>query len=1019
MPTIDAACHLLYTFCKIRGDKAVSRFMDNEPKHIESLLSCLERNNAASLANWHISYCLQIWLGHLLLVPFALAIISDKTAINTPQHELPLPPELPALACRIIACAMQGFKQSPKDQDAAVKMLVTLTTRPDMRHHELTSILVRHACKDVTRSDPTTRIASTAWLKFLAKLSAQLTIAADAPLLLQIYDNALQLEAQYRTKSASTSIASRLLVKIFKAIALATSANADALAVQHKEMLENVIQILLETLADRDTNVRFAAAKALGIIVTHLSANLSYQVIEVVTATLTETTEYAAIATEDISHVHAKCHGFTLTLAFCLSRQSAGQEKLAEIMQALIAALDFDHGVASGRGSVSNVRDAACLGLWSLARRYSTHQLLSISSDRNDAQDLSAIQQIANALLVSACLDPEGNVRRGCSAALQELAGRHPNQVLHGISLIQIVDYQAVGLRTRAMTEVAFAASSLDPLYWDVLVEGLLDWRGACTSDKLAREAAAQSLGRHCRQVSVLKVAHVVETLSEGLLVEQPTTAQHGFLLAASSLIDCRIDQCQRTSNAVDTTDSRLRSDPICKLLTIINHDQTTWREYCQAALRADLFAGVAQLLTAVFRLRAALAIRLELTPTAGANISLTIDGLLSRSDEAILKHLPNMMHAYMIVRRANHGYRSLLDLHVVLRKLEIDKHEPGLRSAGGVIALAAGFWDLTEADPAQDDILTVICSLVHVNAIEWRVIGLQALHEIISACIAENSISQYMHRIQESLLTALNDYTITERGDVGSLVRVEAIRCVSSLWQKCYHLSNVPPSEALRAEVCRLALEKLNRTRLLAAQSLAVDKTADVHVSQPTSVTIASHDELRMADVSSRNYFNKSLSPLRSDQTVDELRSALVRGCISCAGNAQEDLLQACRNAIIDTLLIATPAACLAFMDSFLNLLRSMITSAHDATPALELLSHLLDMLDLASRLGDGFRYVHFKASFCMTITCAQLERPTGTCSEESLQVQHSATLARCCQRLQRTRHDYSAARRGHTQAM
>lgn len=50
-------------------------------------------------------------------------------------------------------------------------------------------------------------------------------------------------------------------------------------------------------------------------------------------------------------------------------------------------------------------------------------------------------------LLLSACLDPAGNIRRGSSAALQELIGRHPNQVTEGIAIVQIVDYQAVGLR--------------------------------------------------------------------------------------------------------------------------------------------------------------------------------------------------------------------------------------------------------------------------------------------------------------------------------------------------------------------------------------------------------------------------------------------------------------------------------------------------------------------------------------------------------------------------------------------
>jgi len=68
-----------------------------------------------------------------------------------------------------------------------------------------------------------------------------------------------------------------------------------------------------------------------------------------------------------------------------------------------------------------------------------------------------------------------------------------------------------------------------------------------------------------------------------------------------------------------------------------------------------------------------------------------------------------------------------------------------------------------------------------------------------------------------------MNDYTINERGDVGSLVRLEALLAMTSVWQRC-GIEEHNGSEAMTACVCdayRLALEKLDKVRLQAARCL------------------------------------------------------------------------------------------------------------------------------------------------------------------------------------------------------
>jgi len=136
----------------------------------------------------------------------------------------------------------------------------------------------------------------------------------------------------------------------------------------------------------------------------------------------------------------------------------------------------------SGASIGTNVRDAANFGIWALARRYTTAELQAIDISAAVIHlrytGCSILQILATELVVTASLDPAGNIRRGSSAALQELIGRHPNTIDEGIKLVQVVDYHAVALRSRAVTEVATHASQLSTWYLKGLLDGLLGWRG-------------------------------------------------------------------------------------------------------------------------------------------------------------------------------------------------------------------------------------------------------------------------------------------------------------------------------------------------------------------------------------------------------------------------------------------------------------------------------------------------------------------------------------------------------------
>jgi hypothetical protein len=67
-------------------------------------------------------------------------------------------------------------------------------------------------------------------------------------------------------------------------------------------------------------------------------------------------------------------------------------------------------------------------------------------------------------------------------------------------------------------------------------------------------------------------------------------------------------------------------------------------------------------------------------------------------------------------------------------------------------------------------------------------------------------------NKLLDTVYTSSNDYTINEKGDVGSLVRVEAINAVAMLLGK--DLLNKAVKQKFLARICGLAAEKLDKVR-------------------------------------------------------------------------------------------------------------------------------------------------------------------------------------------------------------
>jgi hypothetical protein len=730
----------------------------------------------------------------------------------------------------------------------------------------------------------------------------------------------------------SSAVARKLIIKIFRSIAvhcLQAFSTDDA-----SELLEQIIQFLLESLGDGDTPVRLAASKALSMITMKVDEAMAGDIFDAIKASLDENV-FMQGTRRNLNAVNAlQWHGLVLTLSHLLYRKAVRVTQLGDILEHLLLALAFEQRSAQGGSIGTNVRDAACFGIWSLSRRYTKQELLSLgdmaTAEPKSTDFVSVPQRLAAELLVAACLDPSGNIRRGASAALQELIGRHPDTIEEGIQLVQTVDYHAVGLRQRAMVDVAREASGLHSGYWTVLFKQLLGWRGAGSLDAPSRRSAASSVGELCIGQSRPTALNMIAEVCVALRVLDPREIEErqGLLMALSCIIAKARPEGPPRSPEDEEFHVRLTSlwDLLERGLFLEE------KSFISTELRPELTASaVCKFLEAM----ADACIHFEdslLPQIPTQHIVRILNSCLKRHEESVLTAIPGSVRAVIALL-------TIVDLTVRdqlildwLAQLHTEASYTGLRCSGHAIALGAAFTavyasgteDFTGFSDVYEDDSTVVVSpdgdtqtsrrnlpslmlnmltfrCTTAVAVEARTVALQAIEVLLDHWhrthpAQVNLPTGASQRIVGALHEALNDYTVTERGDVGSLVRLQALRTVEVGLKSGLLGEQVGASTALTdldADLLRLSLEKLDKIRTRASSILRD------HDALRNLLQVEPQRWYPTQDVSSFLYFFKILPVFYQPGAPYQHRQALCLGILSSAGMGSESVMRESRNVI------------------------------------------------------------------------------------------------------------------------
>lgn len=509
------------------------------------------------------------------------------------------------------------------------------------------------------------------------------------------------------------------------------------------EIVEEIIEMLLAGLRDTDTVVRWSAAKGIGRITSRLTSALSDEV-------LSSILELFSPGEGDGSW-----HGACLALAELARRGLLLPMSLPKVVPYVVKALHYD--IRRGPHSVgSHVRDAAAYVCWAFGRAYYHVDMRYV------------LEQLAPHLLTVACYDREVNCRRAAAAAFQENVGRQGNYP-HGIDIVNTADYFSLSSRVNSYLHVAVYIAQykgyLYPFAEELLHNKIGHW------DKGLRELAGEALSALVKYDPEYFASFVLEKLIPSTL-SSDLCMRHGATLATAEIV-----------LALHRFDYDLATEKQKQVAGVV-----------PAIEKARLYRGKGGeiMRSAVSRFIECISSSHLLLPEKIKRSLLdTLSENLRHPNSQIqndaVKALEHFVRAYLVTTN-NEGASSitskyleqLTDQNVAVRR--------GSAMALGVLPyeLLANRWRdvllklssacMIENKPEDRD------AEARVNAVKGLILVLKTLtqeRDCSSICCGEDGMSLYhliKNEVMLSLFKALDDYSVDNRGDVGSWVREAAM---------------------------------------------------------------------------------------------------------------------------------------------------------------------------------------------------------------------------------------------------
>ncbi|XP_061830382.1 tubulin-specific chaperone D-like [Nerophis lumbriciformis] len=533
----------LYIICKVRGYKIFMRRFPHEVADIQPVLELLSRQDPTDTETWETRYMLLLWLSMTCLTPFDLSRLDGHLESEGGQAREPI-------MDRILAITKSYLAVSDSSRDAASVLVSKFMTRPDvqkkcLRHFldwSLTTIfrtndqsvhsimlldgalqslatLFKHGKRDDLLQHAST-VLKCLEQKHLSESSEAMLRKLNVKLIQRLGLTYLKpCLAHWRYQRGSRSIASTLLTNTPSTEPGGTQAEEDY---DIPEELETVIEHLLVGLKDKETIVRWSAAKGVGRVTGRLPKELADEVVA------------SVLDCFSFQETDNTWHGGCLALAELGRRGLLLPSRLTDVVPLIIRSLTYDE--KRGACSIgSNVRDAACYVCWSFARAYDPKELKPF------------VNQIASSLQITTVFDRDVSCRRAASAAFQENVGRQ-GTFPHGIDIATAADYHAVGNRNNCYLKTSVYISSF-PEYTNAMIDHLVAMK-INHWDSSIRELTSKALHNLTPQAPDYMATSVLPQLLL-MAVAPDLHGRHGAILACAEVVHALYKLGLHTSRTV------------------------------------------------------------------------------------------------------------------------------------------------------------------------------------------------------------------------------------------------------------------------------------------------------------------------------------------------------------------------------------------------------------------------------------------------------------------------------------
>ncbi|CAN6670571.1 hypothetical protein TRVA0_043S00540 [Trichomonascus vanleenenianus] len=831
----DGVFVVIYTLCKIRGYKVISRFFDSDVALLEEVVDELEQREDS---RWEKRYVLLLWLSILILAPFSLETFGESMEL------------------RLYNLVLSFLDTPGKERDAACIVMARICTRGDVN-------LMPHFFEQM----------GTAWAD--AGVFYKLGLLQTTALILQfaapkeiepVLPTIFSLLANTETKVESTMF-EKLLAKGLGRLALVYLSSSKSLDYLPDEV-EDILGQLLELLGHRDTTVRYTASKAVARIAHKMDAEFQGEVIGALNAVFEENVIIRKDGTRSYDQVESsKWHGALLCIAELLRRNLLdAEEHFQDLCDILVQSLKFEQQRLTYAVG-ANVRDAGCYVAWSLFRVY-----------KNVDKDI--LSRIFDALVNLCCFDREVNIRRAASAAIQEGVGRQGagGSIEEGLELIQVVDYFCIGRRSNAFTKTSCQVYKLG--YTSVLeyvVEKCINsW------DADIRRLA----GKAIRALADVASAHQrffgqLYAMYSKLDFE----IQHGVLVSLGDVLDGNIDL------------TKCNCDKVLSLLEGITDEELTEEN---ELLNSEGFCHLLlPLLRAYDALKPSQQTRID--DLAATKLSLAMQNKSNTFVEDI------KLIASLVV---SPPLRETLIQHWTARAL----------SNVGFFTVALG--SLYNPDQSVFDALVKVVDTS--KDMETKKEAVDGLGRIT---LETGNLSA-----MDSLVNALNDYTVDSRGDVGSWLREAAIAPVTKICIKYDATQHKPAVISRLLSMSVEVLDKLQKISLKHLNELYID--GPIHEILSTTPT----------DCSQFEYFSHVLKLF--PHFNQQQQSEFIKGYLSSAGalQASQNTLQGSMGALTDYCHSPTSSDKNQLLKAIVQFVDVRLQGNKVTTHALNVVSLLLD---------------------------------------------------------------------------